>query len=205
VLAYAAGVSLKHALLGILQAQPMNGYRLARFFAGAQSWVWSAPQSQVYGVLRALSDEGLIVGEEQAGAAGPRTTVYSLTDAGRHELREWIATPHPAPPLRDAFALQALLFDLVDPDAAVPAVRAYLAEQERLAMQWAEHRDALLRLDTPLLRARLETRDAAEHDRIARLKASVFDGQLEVARARATWARRTLDLLAEHTPAPRVT
>ncbi|TRW44250.1 PadR family transcriptional regulator [Georgenia yuyongxinii] len=194
-------MSLKHALLGILHAQPMNGYRLARFFAGAQSWVWSAPQSQVYGVLRTLSDEGLIVGEEQAGAAGPRTTVYSLTATGQHELREWIATPHPAPPLRDPFALQALLFDLVDPDEAVPAVRAYLADQERLVTEWTEHRDALLRMDTPLLRARLETRDAAEHERIARLKANVFDGQLEVARARAAWARRTLELLAERAPA----
>ncbi|MGW5666639.1 FCD domain-containing protein [Micromonospora sp. NPDC003776] len=190
-------MSLPHALLGVLDARPMNGYALAQFFAGAQNWIWAAPQSQVYGALKKLESDGLIVGTEAEGQNGLTTTVYSLTPEGRAALVEWISTPHPPAPVRDAFALQALHFDSIEPQAAIAVVDAYVAHQRKLVDEWSQHRDALAAMDTPLLRERLEDRDPAEHKRIARLKAHVFDGQVAQAQARVDWALRAVELLGD--------
>lgn len=195
--AYAGAMSLRYAVLEVLQASPMNGYRLARMFAGAQRWVWSAPQSQVYGTLARLRDDGLIAGVERAGENGLSSTDYALTPAGEEELRAWVATPRPAPPTRDAFALQALGFDTVPTSEAVAVLEAHAAEQEALARQWSAHRAALLAGDTPLLRERLRSRPAAEHRRIVEVKAMVFARQVALARAQVAWAREMVALLHE--------
>ncbi|MFK4037730.1 PadR family transcriptional regulator [Nonomuraea wenchangensis] len=193
-------MSLQHALLGVLEARPMNGYELTRFFEAAPRWVWSAPQSQIYPTLRQMEQAGLIEGQKEIRGTRLSRTVYSITARGLAELRTWLGTPHTPPPARDAFFLQALFFDMIEPDRAAPVLKAFIAEQEQLAAEWRAHREALLAKDTPLLKERLKNRPAAEHDRIAALKAHVFAGQIAVAEARAAWARESLRLLEE--PAP---
>ncbi|QYC42613.1 Transcriptional regulator PadR-like family protein [Nonomuraea coxensis DSM 45129] len=194
------GMSLQHALLGVLEARPMNGYELTRFFEAAPRWVWSAPQSQIYPTLRQMEQAGLIEGQKEIRGTRLRRTVYSITERGLAELRAWLGTAHTPPPARDAFFLQALFFDMIEPDRAASVLKAFIAEQEQLAAEWRAHREALLAKDTPLLKERLKNRPAGEHDRIAALKAHVFAGQIAVATARAAWARESLRLLEEPTP-----
>lgn len=188
-------MSLQHALLGVLDARPMSGYDLVRMFDSAAGWVWAAPQSQIYPTLSRMERAGLIVGD--AEARGPKLTrrVYSLTDEGRDQLRDWLATAHDPAPLRDPFLLQALNFEMIEPGQAAAVLDAFISEQEKAADEAEAHRDRLLRKDTSLLRERLKNRDPADHDRIARLKAHVFDGIASAARARAEWAREGKRLL----------
>lgn len=188
-------MSLRHALLGVLTARPMNGYSLARFFAGSQNWVWSAPQSQIYGALKTLETTGLINASREEGQNGLETKVYSLTDEGVAELARWVSTSHPPAPTRDAFALQALYFDSIPAGAARAVLEEYIKSQTQQLEEWERHRDALAHMDTPLLQERLKSRPKSEHRRIARLKAHVFEGQILQARARIDWAEQGLALL----------
>ncbi|MEU0481229.1 PadR family transcriptional regulator [Streptosporangium sp. NPDC006013] len=190
-------MSLQHALLGVLEARPMNGYELTRFFDAAPRWVWSAPQSQIYPTLRQMEQAGLIEGQKEIRGTRLKRTVYSITERGLEELRTWLGTGHALAPVRDSFFLQALFFDMIDADRAAPVLKAYIAEQEQLITEWRAHREALLAKDTDLLKERLKNRPPAEHDRIAGLKAHVFTGQIAVAQARVDWARESLRLLAE--------
>ncbi|MGW0593881.1 PadR family transcriptional regulator [Streptosporangium sp. NPDC002607] len=190
-------MSLQHALLGVLEARPMNGYELTRFFDAAPRWVWSAPQSQIYPTLRQMEQAGLIEGQKEIRGTRLKRTVYSITERGLEELRTWLGTGHALAPVRDSFFLQALFFDMIDADRAASVLKAYIAEQEQLITEWRAHREALLAKDTDLLKERLKNRPPAEHDRIAGLKAHVFTGQIAVAQARADWARESLRLLAE--------
>lgn len=190
-------MSLRFALLGVLTARPMNGYALARFFASSQNWIWSAPQSQIYSALKSLESERLIEARREEGRNGLGTKVFSLTDEGRRLLLDWVATPHDAPPVRDAFALQALYFDSIPADAARAVLEHFIETQTSLGEEWAAQRDALAAKDTPLLRERLAHRPPSEHDRIARLKAHVFEGQVRQARARIDWAREAMAILDE--------
>ena len=188
-------MSLTYALLGVLESRPMNGYELTKFFDSAARWVWSAPQSQVYTTLRRMQDDGLIAGAAQTRTTRTTSHVYSITDKGRAELMSWVATPHDQPPTRDAFLLQALYFDDVSPQEAAAVVREFMATRERLIEQWTVQRDLLLKKDTPLIRERLRQRPTDQHERIARLKAHVFQGQIDRAVADVEWARHALELI----------
>ncbi|MFF2520932.1 PadR family transcriptional regulator [Streptomyces liangshanensis] len=193
-------MSLQHALLGVLEARPMSGYDLVQFFDGSSGWVWEAPQSQIYPTLRRMEQAGLIAGDDEQ--RGPRLTrtVYSVTDAGLDHLRTWLETPGKPPPTRDPVLLQALHFDMADPERARAVLEQFIVEQDKAAEEAEAHRDRLLLKETPLLRERLSRRDPGEHERIARLKAHVFDGLAAVARTRAQWARDGQRLLTDERP-----
>src|SRR3954466_9242585 len=85
-------MSLRHAVLGLLEEQPMSGYDLLKRFEQAMSHVWAATQSQLYGELGKLETAGLI----RVHAEGPRgRKEYEITDAGRAELRHWLVDVEP--------------------------------------------------------------------------------------------------------------
>ena len=166
----------------------MTGYELTRFFESSASWVWSAPQSQIYPLLRRLESDGLIEGEDQLRGQRMRRTVYSLTAAGAEDLRTWIAAARePAGP-RDPFLVQALFFDLIDAREADAVLDAYIESCRAQRERWALHRERLRARDTPLLVERLRRRPPADHARIAAIKAHVFDGLVREAELRAEWA-----------------
>jgi DNA-binding PadR family transcriptional regulator len=190
-------MSLRHALLGVLAARPMSGYELSQFFDSSTGWVWTAPHSQIYPLLGKMQNEGVIESENQVRGTKLQRKVYSVTPSGLDELTDWIGTPHPSAGSRDPILTQALLFDMVEPERAAAVLEAFIVEQETVARDAREHGKRLLAKDTPLLQERLTRRPAQEYDRIARLKAHVFEGQAMTAETRAAWARAELELLRD--------
>lgn len=188
-------MSLKHALLGVLAARPMSGYELSQFFDSSTGWVWTAPHSQIYPTLVKMQVDGLIESENKIRGTKLNRKIYSITPAGMNELVDWIGTPHPTVGSRDPLLTQALLFDMIDPEVAVKILQDYVAEQDGVARESRMHSKQLAAKETPLLKERLRSRPADDHDRIARLKAHVFEGQAMVADARASWAREGISLL----------
>jgi DNA-binding PadR family transcriptional regulator len=187
-------MSLTHAILGVLEARPMSGYELARFFDDSMAWVWSAPQSQIYPRLRRMSEEGLVEGESN-GRGRVQRTIYRPTERGIEELRRWVTEIEPPPNARDENLLRAVFFDEVDPAAAIGVLQGIIAEEEALIDKWRIHRQGLLDQATPLLRERLKRRPAEEHEYIAELKAKVFDYKLSAAQARIEWAEEMLAMI----------
>ena len=85
-------MSLRHALLGLLNDRSASGYDLLTVFNTTLANVWPATQSQLYGELGRLCEAGLLtVGAE--GARGRKE--YSITEAGRAELVHWLADTEP--------------------------------------------------------------------------------------------------------------
>lgn len=190
-------MSLKYALLGVLTARPMNGYSLARYFANSHNSVWTASQSQIYSSLKTLESGGLIEATSEEGQNGLESKVYAITGRGRDSLIDWARSPHRLSPTRDAFGLQALYFDAIEPDDARAVVDHFIESQEALLAEWREHRDMLAAKQTPLLRERLTQLPPETHDRVAQLKTHVFDGMIRQAEERIAWARETYALLGE--------
>lgn len=173
----------------------MSGYELTRFFESTAKWVWTAPQSQIYPLLRKLEDEGWIAGEEQLRGERLRRTSYSLTAAGLAELVRWLSESHSEPSVRDALMLKALFFDLTDPESARRVLEAHIKELDDRVAQWSVHRVQLIAHETPLLKERLAHRPVADHDRIAELKAHVFAYLIDQAELRKRWCRETIQML----------
>lgn len=191
---YDGGMSLKHAVLGVLEARPMSGYELTRFFESAARWVWTAPQSQIYPLLKKLKEEGFIEGKEHVRGEKLKRTTYSLTSSGHQELLEWLSTSHEEPNLRDPLLLQVLYFEMLKPVEAERVLKAHIEELETSIQQWSVHRARLLARDTPLLQERLKSRPPSDHQRIAELKAHVFSYLIESAELRINWAKRAITL-----------
>ncbi len=70
------------ALLSLLQDGPAHGYELMKRLEDRSGYLYRASAGTVYPVLQQLEDDGLVGAQEQEGKK-----VYSLTDAGREELK----------------------------------------------------------------------------------------------------------------------
>jgi DNA-binding PadR family transcriptional regulator len=94
-------MSLKHALLGFLNYGPHTGYELKKVFDLSVAHFWNAELSQIYPTLKALESEGLVEMNVEVQADRPNRKVYSITDDGRRDLIEWLATPAESEQVRE--------------------------------------------------------------------------------------------------------
>src|SRR5919109_5547208 len=81
-----------YVILGMLAWRPMSGYDIKTLVDHSTRFFWAASYGQIYPDLRRLAAAGLVEGEPEQGS-GRRRTSYSITEAGRAELREWLARP----------------------------------------------------------------------------------------------------------------
>jgi PadR family transcriptional regulator AphA len=116
-------MSLRYALLGLLADRPASGYDLLQRFKGSLANVWPATQSQIYTELTKLADAGLITVSDE----GPRgRKEYTLTDAGRTDLRTWLTDTKPKRVPRNEMLLRVFFLGVVPPATA----REYLTDIE---------------------------------------------------------------------------
>lgn len=100
-------MSVKHALLALLEQQPMYGYQLRVEFEQRTGTTWPLNVGQVYTTLTRLERDGLA---EAEGEDAEGHVVYRITDAGRTEVATWFTTPvaRTQPP-RDELAIKLAL------------------------------------------------------------------------------------------------
>ena len=104
-------MSVKQALLALLEQGPMYGYQLRAEFEQRTGATWPLNVGQVYTTLARLERDGLV--EQVAASATPDGdghVVYRVTDHGRAEVSEWFTTPVPrTQPPRDELAIKLAL------------------------------------------------------------------------------------------------
>ena len=100
-------MSLPHAILGLLQSEPMTGYDLkTRAFDESIAHFWPADQAQIYRTLDRMTEDGWVESRVEIQEDRPNRKIYSITDAGRTELYRWLTTPQPLPVYREPFLIQ---------------------------------------------------------------------------------------------------
>jgi DNA-binding PadR family transcriptional regulator len=162
--------SLRHGLLGLLASGPASGYDLLKVFDQSLAFVWPATQSQLYGELNRLADDGLI----EVSKEGPRGRKdYSITPSGRAELERWITDVEPERVRRNDAMLRVFFLGAVGPACA----KAYL---EREA---AEYEDLERLLDATERDTDWDTSDLNRYGRL------VVESGRRFAHVQATWAR----------------
>lgn len=97
---------LAHAILASLDLQPMTGYDLKKFFDHSVGHFWSTTQSHIYKALGDLESRGWVEKRLVPQEDKPSRKEYSITEAGRAELRRWLTTPLPPTPVREAWLIQ---------------------------------------------------------------------------------------------------
>ena len=83
-------MSLKDALLGLLNHKPMTGYDLKKILDHPMGFFWIAQMSQIYRELNKLQEKGLVKSEIVPQEKRPDRKVYHLTKEGRETFLSWI-------------------------------------------------------------------------------------------------------------------
>lgn len=84
---------LKYALLGFLSYTPLTGYELEGWINVSTGNFWHAKLSQIYATLKALEEDGKLTSHVEPQEGRPDRRVYTITEAGRADLNQWLATP----------------------------------------------------------------------------------------------------------------
>ena len=104
-------MSIRQAMLAILEQGPMYGYQLRAEFEQRTGETWPLNIGQVYTTLTRLERDGMVEVVDHGGDDDPagddRHVSYRATEAGRSEVSEWFATPVPrSQPPRDELAIK---------------------------------------------------------------------------------------------------
>ena len=99
-------MAIKYAILGFLSWRALSGYDLKKMFGDSMFLYWSGNNNQIYRTLVQLAKEGLVTSEIQHQESGPSRKMYTITEKGLFELREWVLSSPELPQLRNSFLIQ---------------------------------------------------------------------------------------------------
>ncbi|MCZ6782547.1 MAG: PadR family transcriptional regulator, partial [Proteobacteria bacterium] len=141
-------MSLRHAILGVLEFQPMHGYALQCVLEEGISYFWPVNLPAIYPCLKRLEQEGLVTHETEASLEGrPNRKVCTVTAAGREELARWRREP----PESDVPRFRNELF-----------LKLLFSRRENLpdTREWIEREEAQCAKRLAALRGRIEQGEA---------------------------------------------
>ncbi len=100
-------MSVKQALLALLEQEPMYGYQLRTEFESRTGSAWPLNVGQVYTTLTRLQRDDLV---EPAGVDDEGHEMWRLTATGHDEVAAWFTTPvERTQPARDELAIKLAL------------------------------------------------------------------------------------------------
>jgi len=87
-----------YGVLALLALQPWTTYQLATQMERSLGWIWPRAVSRLYEEPKKLVAAGLATSRPEA-TGQRRSTVYTITPAGRQALAAWLAEPGTGPVL----------------------------------------------------------------------------------------------------------
>lgn len=127
-------MSLRFAILTLLESDPGSGYDLMRHFKAGIGHFWNASHQQVYQELAKLHADGLVEFELERQSERPDRKVYRLTTPGRAALDEWRLQPVKPPKVNDALLVKVFGGGNVPPEQLLAELAGHeVLHRERLA------------------------------------------------------------------------
>ena len=123
-------MALRHAVLAALLEGEASGYELAKRFDVSVANFWFATPQQLYRELERLESDKLVRGREVRQKRRPNKRVFTLTKAGREELRAFTARPAKASAIRDELLVKVQAVDHGDRDAVLLALHERMLQAE---------------------------------------------------------------------------
>ena len=125
------GGSTPNALLGLLSLGPMSGYDIRQLIPRSIGYFWNESYGQIYPGLKRLAAAGLVEKKTVRKRGGPDRHLYSLTAAGREQLREWLKLPVADEVPRNELLLKLFFGAHVSPSVSREHVTAHLETHEK--------------------------------------------------------------------------
>lgn len=106
-------MSINYAILGILSYNSCTGYDIKKIIQDSTFMYWSGNNNQIYKSLVELLDEGLVTGKVQYQENSPSKKIYTITDKGLTELKNWVLSEPNLPEFKNMFLVQLAWSDLL--------------------------------------------------------------------------------------------
>lgn len=192
-------MSLRYALLALLNVGPMTGYDLCKAFESSVGHVWYAPDSQIYPELRRMERDGMVKGEVVPWGERGTKRLYHVSDDGVAAFERWMNETLEYSRVRDPAHLKAAYFEWADPDAVRAQLRAHIEHHSELLGHWHERIREIDEVTNPMLRRRLERTPEPFKQRTIAFKRYAYEGLIGRSEQEIAWAERGLRLLDELT------
>jgi len=120
-------------ILAILNFQDASGYEIKKQSSeGAFSYFVDISYGSIYPTLAKLEVEGLVIGRSETQSGKPDKKVFAITDKGRKEFINTLASPPAIDKFKSEFLLVAMCAGLTSPDVITKAIDKRIIEMEDL-------------------------------------------------------------------------
>ncbi len=125
-------MSYKYLILGLLTERPMSGYDIKKQVKLALGAITSASYGTLYPTLHKLLADGYVEMQEVPQRSRPSKKVYSLTERGRDDLKNWLRQPAGADQVRREFLLKLYLARNLGPQEVLALITSRRLEAETM-------------------------------------------------------------------------
>ncbi len=123
----------KYVMLGMLARMPQTGYTIKKWIEGEYSHFWQESFGQIYPTLKELVAEGLAVSSDNTEAEnGRKQILYTITDAGRKELSNWLREEPEIEKLRYEILLKVSFGENTEPEVLLGHLDDFMRRNEKL-------------------------------------------------------------------------
>ena len=151
-------MSVKYAILGLLHYKDMHGYAIKEHLEKHFGYMWTVNYGQIYPALKTMQSEGQVTMKEVAQSDAPDRKLYSITEKGREDFREWLhGEPEKKMVMRDPFLLRMTFFGFGDARRALELIEEqirmyedHLSRRREIAPRRSRGGDPFVKLLTEL-------------------------------------------------------
>jgi PadR family transcriptional regulator, regulatory protein AphA len=123
---------LSYVVLTLIGREGASPHDLVDMTRRGARLYWSASPSKIYAEPKRLERLGYVTSRREPGRTRERAW-YTLTDAGRAAVRDWVASPAGFPRIYHDAVVRLLAVDLADRDALLASMGGLRAELTELA------------------------------------------------------------------------
>jgi PadR family transcriptional regulator, regulatory protein AphA len=97
----------KYVILGVLSTESMSGYEIKQTVNHDLGFFWFESDGQIYPTLKFLLKNGLIILDATVNNTSKRDKkIYSISETGKKELKEWLSKHEESFHVRNEFLLK---------------------------------------------------------------------------------------------------
>lgn len=131
-------MALAHAILASLVNKLASGYDLAKRFDSSVGFFWKTTHQQIYRELTRMEEQGWLSTETIHQAGRPDKKLYSVTELGKEQMRQWIAQPSEVSPVKEDILVKLHAGHLVAPDVLLAQIQQHHAEHRQQLATYQE-------------------------------------------------------------------
>jgi PadR family transcriptional regulator AphA len=124
-------VSLKHAIMVLLETEAGSGYDLLKRFKQRLGFFWQASHQQIYQQLKVMHQAGLIDCTLASQQGKPDRKIYAMTKLGHKELLVWLNKTCKPQKINDSLLVKLYGGHLVDNATLLTEMRQHKEQHNK--------------------------------------------------------------------------